>query len=174
MKIETERLSLRTYIESDYLDVFEIYSNPMNCEYLLFDAWDETNGKELFKKKLESTNYKECLNLAVVFEDKVIGDLVVRFDGMKDTYEIGYGFNETYHDQGFAYESCKALIEWLFISCNAHRLVAYLDARNEKSAALCERLGMRREAHYIQDFWYKDAWSDSFVYCILNKASNSL
>ena len=35
------------------------------------------------------------------------------------------------------------------------RIVANLDARNDRSAALCERLGMRRETHRLGDFWSK-------------------
>ncbi len=32
---------------------------------------------------------------------------------------------------------------------------------------LCERIGMRKEAHFIQDFWNKGEWTDSIVYGML-------
>jgi aminoglycoside 6'-N-acetyltransferase len=30
-----------------------------------------------------------------------------------------------------------------------------------------ERLGMRREAHYRQNFWFKGNWTDEYLYAIL-------
>ena len=44
---------------------------------------------------------------------------------------------------------------------------ARLDALNERSAALCERLGMRREAHFVRNEWFKGGWSDLLVYGLL-------
>jgi RimJ/RimL family protein N-acetyltransferase len=38
-----------------------------------------------------------------------------------------------------------------------HRVIAELDARNEASVALCGRLGMREEANFIEDLWFKGA-----------------
>lgn len=32
---------------------------------------------------------------------------------------------------------------------------------------LCERIDMRKEAHFIQDFWNKGEWTDSIVYGML-------
>ena len=38
---------------------------------------------------------------------------------------------------------------------------------SEIYAPLAERIGMRREAHYIQDYWFKGEWTDSFIYAVL-------
>ena len=42
-----------------------------------------------------------------------------------------------------------------------------MDARNLGSAKLCENIGMRREAHFIKDFYSKGEWTDSFIYGML-------
>ncbi len=42
-----------------------------------------------------------------------------------------------------------------------------MDARNLVSAKLCEKIGMRREAHFIKDFYSKGEWTDSFIYGML-------
>ena len=44
-----------------------------------------------------------------------------------------------------------------------------MDARNCDSARLCERLGMRKEAHFLKDYWNKGEWTDSFIYAILKE-----
>ena len=48
-----------------------------------------------------------------------------------------------------------------------HRVRAVLDPRNTPSAALCRRLGMRQEAHFVEDLWFKGEWGDTAVYAIL-------
>ncbi len=49
------------------------------------------------------------------------------------------------------------------------RLVAQIDADNERSAALAERIGMRREAHFVENEWFKGRWSDLLVYAVLDR-----
>lgn len=51
-----------------------------------------------------------------------------------------------------------------------HRLVAHLDPRNVRSAALCERLGMTREAHLRRDWPEADGtWTDNLIYGLLSE-----
>src|SRR5436190_1234172 len=50
-----------------------------------------------------------------------------------------------------------------------HRVSATLDPRNEASAALCRRLGMREEAHHVEDLWFKGEWGDTAIYAILDR-----
>ena len=50
-----------------------------------------------------------------------------------------------------------------------HRIFARLDARNEPSARLMERLGMRREALMRKSEWYKGEWTDVIWYAVLSE-----
>ncbi len=45
--------------------------------------------------------------------------------------------------------------------------MARIDPENARSVALAERLGMRREAHFIEEDWFKGRWSDLLVYAVL-------
>ena len=56
---------------------------------------------------------------------------------------------------GYATEAARAVLEMAFVHFGLRRVVANLDARNDRSAALCERLGMRREVDKRGDFWSK-------------------
>lgn len=49
-----------------------------------------------------------------------------------------------------------------------HRIVGHCDARNTASAQLMERLGMRREAHFVENEWFKGEWGSEYVYAILH------
>jgi aminoglycoside 6'-N-acetyltransferase len=54
-----------------------------------------------------------------------------------------------------------------FDDLDMHRAWAQLDPRNVPSARLCERLGLRREAYFRQDIWFKGEWGDTAVYALL-------
>jgi RimJ/RimL family protein N-acetyltransferase len=46
---------------------------------------------------------------------------------------------------------------------------AELDPRNAASIALCRRLGMREEAYFVEDLWFKGGWGDTGIYAILDR-----
>ena len=46
---------------------------------------------------------------------------------------------------------------------------ANCDDRNLASVRLMERLGMRREAHYIENFWDGEGWAGEYWYALLRR-----
>ena len=169
MRFNTERLTIRRFKRNDLHDVFNIYNNDETCKYLLHEKWTHENLEEEFKKKLENSilTKESMLSLAVVNCNKVIGDLSVWYTSMKDTVEIGFSFCEKVSGKGYATEAVSSLVKKLFDEFGVHRIQANLDARNKASQKLCDRIGMRKEAHFIQDFWNKGEWTDSIVYGML-------
>ena len=69
--------------------------------------------------------------------------------------EIGWTILPEHAGRGYATEAARAVLRLGFEHYGLRRIVANLDARNDRSAALCERLGMRRESHKRGDFWSK-------------------
>lgn len=169
MKLKTDRLSIRPFVVNDIEDTYEIYSKEEVCKYLLEDAWNNSTKEKEFNKKLNNKNLDKnsALSLAVILNEKVIGDISIWYTGMKETVEIGFVFNPKFAKKGYAQESVKAVIKELFNNYKVHRIQANLDARNTSSANLCNNLGMRQEAHFLKDFWNKGEWTDSYVYGML-------
>ena len=56
-----------------------------------------------------------------------------------------------------------------FEDVGLHRVVGRLDGRNSASAGLLARLGMRREAHLVENEWVKGEWTDEVVYAMLDR-----
>ncbi len=170
MEFTTERLTIRPFKSTDLQDVFAIYNDEDTCKFLLHNKWTQEDMQERFNKKLaNSVLTKESkLSLAVIYETKVVGDLSVWYTDMKDTVEIGYGFSNEVAGKGLATEAVSSLVNKLFSEFNVHRIQANLDARNTASQKLCERIGMRKEAHFIQNYWNKNEWTDSFVYGMIS------
>ena len=85
----------------------------------------------------------------------------------KKVYEIGWFFNRNYWRKGFAYEACKAIINYAFDTLNAHKIFAET-IDGEKSVNLMKKLGMKLEG--IQRSQIKDNsgnLADLYFYGIL-------
>lgn len=175
MRLDTERLVIRPFQAEDIQDVFAIYSDREVCQYLLHGEWRVDNMEEKFNKKRvnRSLTQNTMISLAVVLDEQVIGDLSAWYTDMKDTVEIGYSFSSLSGGKGYATEAVGSLVAHLFNDHRVHRIQATLDARNTASQKLCERIGMRKEAHFIQDYWNKNEWTDSIVYGILDYELNN-
>ena len=169
--ISTDRLTLRKLIQSDSDDVYKIYSDVETCRYLLHEPWTDQSKVELFEIEFIKDDFgsENGMNFAVVLNDTVIGVLSAWRTEMKKTAEIGFSFNKNYSGYGYATEAAMALLNHLFEDKNMHRVIANYDARNTASARLCERIGMRKEAHFIKDFWNKEEWTDSYIFAVLKK-----
>ena len=83
--------------------------------------------------------------------------------------EIGYTLARAHQGNGLASEAVLRLLAYLFDTLGLHRVRARCDADNLASAKLLERVGMRREAHYIENAWFKGKWGSEYEYAILDK-----
>lgn len=114
---------------------------------------------------------------AVCLKDtgKVIGHVDIRPEHDKKfcVYEIGYIFSPLYKGKGYATEALRKILQHGFENLNAHRIIADSYPENTASWKLLERLGMRREAHFVKCWPFgktKDGeinWNDVFFYGIL-------
>jgi RimJ/RimL family protein N-acetyltransferase len=100
----------------------------------------------------------------------VIGDVVLIWSSREHaTGEIGYVFHPDHSGQGFATEAVRALLDIAFGTYRFHRVTARIDARNLASLRLAERVGMRQEAHLVENEWFKGSWSDVIDFAMLQR-----
>ena len=81
--------------------------------------------------------------------------------------EIGFILNPAHHGNGYATEAARALLRVAFEELHLHRVCGRVDARNTASARVLERLGMRREAHLVENELVKGEWTDEAIYALL-------
>ena len=91
---------------------------------------------------------------------------VWRTEQERRTVEVGWTLDPAYGGNGYATEAVTAVLELAF-EHDVHRAVAQMDARNDTSARLATRVGMRQEAHFRRDFWSKGEWTDTVVFAVL-------
>lgn len=118
----------------------------------------------------ELTDEGQALTLGVERADSgtLVGDVVLFFRSIEHRGgELGYVFAPEHAGQGYATEAAAAVLALAFDRLGLHRVIARLDARNTSSARLAARLGMRQEAHLVQNEMFKGEWSDELVYALL-------
>jgi RimJ/RimL family protein N-acetyltransferase len=63
----------------------------------------------------------------------------------------------------------SAVVNYLFTDLGKHRIIASIDPRNTRSVKLLERLGMRKEAHFVKSVMIDGKWCDDCIYAILSE-----
>lgn len=171
LRRRTERLVLRSFRHGDEDDVLAYRRRADVVRYLPVEPMDDAAVCAYIDERLTATTIaadNDRIILAVEYDGRVIGDVVVGVGPLADRQaEIGWVFNPDYHGRGLATEAARELLAMAFGELRMHRVWAQLDPRNLASARVCERLGMRLEAHFREDFWFKGEWGDTSVYALL-------
>lgn len=165
MYIETGRMVIRDFTMNDINDMQDILGDAetmKNCEpaYTI-----EKTAEFLQKFCIEKNGAVAAIHKETA---KLIGYILFN-ELEKGVYEIGWIFNRNFWRQGFAYESCKAVIDYAFDKMNAHKVFAEA-IDGIKSVNLMKKLGMRQEG--IQRSQTKDNfgnWADIYFYGILSE-----
>jgi RimJ/RimL family protein N-acetyltransferase len=164
--LETERLLLRPFAPGDFESLLAIQSRPDVARWLYWEARDADAVRAALEEKLGDSG----LSFATVLKStgELIGDCsVFTVSDEHRQGEIGFVFHPGHHGCGYATEAARALLAFAFGECGFHRVIGRLEARNSASARVLERIGMRQEAHLVENEWVKGEWQSERVYAIL-------
>lgn len=171
--ILTERLALRPYGDGDLEALYDMLRRPEVVRYLYWDVKSREEAAEMLATRVTCDALRaegDWLVLAVTLRETgaVLGDVVLKWESREHRQgEIGFVFHPDHHGKGYAAEASRVLLRLGFDDLGLHRIVGRCDARNASSAALLERLGLRREAHLRENEWVKGEWTDELVYAML-------
>jgi RimJ/RimL family protein N-acetyltransferase len=171
--IETERLYLRPFEDDDLAELHAFYSRPDVARYLYWEAKELEGTREsliLKKKRTQLGETDSAVILAVILKESnvLIGEVMIFLRSTENRQgEIGFVFNPAYHGRGYATEAAKVALRLGFETAKLHRIYGRCDPRNTGSYKLMERLGMRREAHFIHNEIFKGEWGDELHYAML-------
>ena len=185
MIIDTERLILRPFVETDAEDVFEYLHKPaVNCfASMKLDTIEDAKAE--MKKRVGETEYY----FAITLKDsgKVIGEIDAfpeagepheGENAPQDTFSPCWMLNLNYTGKGYAYEAAHAFFDSLFNEKGARRIYAYTEDYNKPSQRLCEKLGMRREGLFLEFISFVNNpdgtphYENTYQYAILRKEWN--
>jgi RimJ/RimL family protein N-acetyltransferase len=171
----TERLVLRPFRDDD-LDAFHaIQSRPDVVRYLYWEPKSRDEVREMLGRRMLQTaidNEGDGLHLAA--DLRTTGELIGHFSLYYASQEhrqgeIGFVLHPEHRGHGYATEGSRLMLRFGFEDLGLHRIIGRCDARNTPSARVMERLGMRREAHLIENEFIKGEWTDEFTFAMLDR-----
>ncbi|HEX2373074.1 MAG TPA: GNAT family protein [Actinomycetota bacterium] len=171
--LTSERLVLRRFRPED-LEAFVAYrSNPEVARYQSWETPYRLTQARQFLRELQATHPDtpgEWFQFAVARRgvDRLIGDCAahVRADDPRQA-EIGFTLAPERQGHGYATEAVGRLLHYLLVERGKHRVSATCDDRNTRSAAVLERVGMRREGHLRESTWSKGEWTSDLLSAVL-------
>ncbi|WP_175622124.1 GNAT family N-acetyltransferase [Chryseobacterium schmidteae] len=140
MKIETERLVLKSIDESHVEDILKIRSNEVVNQFVKRIS-PKTNYDALdfiltIKKRVEN---KETFYWGISFKNQqnLIGTICLyRFSEDRKEAEVGYELLPDYHRKGIMSEALKAVLNFGFNELYLNEILAFTNKFNENSKSL--------------------------------------
>lgn len=169
----SRRLALRPLGRSDIAALVAYRGRPDVCRFVPFDPMGapeiaERVADRWARTTLDAEGQGLTLGVEVVASGELVGDVLLIWHSLEHRGgEIGYVFNPEFAGHGYATEAVHTLLHLAFDQLGLHRVTARVDVRNRRSADLALRLGMRQEAHLVENEWFKGEWSDEFDFALL-------
>lgn len=171
--IETERLLLRPFDADDLAALHAIHSDEGVVRYLYNDARTLEEVRHLLDRKIAGAAVRaegDWLSAAVALREteELVGDVSLLWASeVHRQGELGFVVHPTHQGNGYATEASRPILAFAFETLGLHRVIGRAEVRNVGSARVLEKLGMRREAHLVENEWVKDEWQSELIYALL-------
>ena len=149
--LETERLILRKVKKEDAKEAYNNWCNSDKVsKYVLWDKHSDVNVTEELYEMWEN-DYQNLDTFRWIVELKSTHELIGTIDVMGKKYfkynvcEIGYCYGEKFWNKGYASESLKRVIEFLFEEAGFEVIYADHMSNNPVSGKVMEKSGMKKE-----------------------------
>jgi RimJ/RimL family protein N-acetyltransferase len=167
----TERLRLRPVVVDDAEAFLRWRSRAEVVRFMYQPPWDLPTAQA--KLSTWSTapfeEVGDVLVLAIEADGDVIGEAMLKWAAGARQAELGYALHPDVSGRGLATEAARATLELAFTTYGFHRVYARIDEENVSSVRVAERLGMRLEAHLLENDLRDGVWSNEVVYALLDR-----
>lgn len=178
MLAESNRLHIRPIEKDDAEALFLYRSDKIANEYQSWIPENLNDVKSFIQRNPKEFNLAETWFQLVIIDKQsnlLIGDIGVHFFGNENVQvELGITLHKEFQGKGYATESLKLVIDYLFKTLNKHRISASLDPKNINSENMLKRLNFRKEAHFIKSYFHNNTWVDDVIYAMLKEDWNRL
>lgn len=155
-KLETERLFLRKFTESDIEALYEILSDEEVNRFLpWFPLKSMEEARAFFQERYASAYAKPqayAYAICLKSDNRPIGYIKVDMD---DSHDLGYGLKKEFWGRGIVTEAGKAIVEQVKRDGLPY-ITATHDIHNPRSGNVMKRLGMKYQYSYEERCQPKD------------------
>lgn len=172
LKLETDRLILRQYKESDLLDYHKLLSDKKNM-YFLDDITTNTleESRESLKDAIEVNGQGKARRFGIELKEKskLIG--AVGYDITAETPvgrvgHLGWFIMPEYQNRGYITEAAKSVLEFAFLQDNCVRVTTGCYKDNIPTQKVMAKVGFRKEAEKIEAQWHGGQMKDRLEFAI--------
>jgi ribosomal-protein-alanine N-acetyltransferase len=173
--LETERLILREWEESDADALFQLFSREEVVRYTPISVHTDPARSLATVKRFRARFHEQQQGMvwAITRKDtgEVIGETGIN-EWVKDHFRIaiGYSLNPNHWGNGFATEAVGRIITYAFDDFplfSVNRIEAQTDPANHASIRVLEKLGFTREAYLRQAEFEKGRPVDTLMFAKL-------
>ncbi|WP_343663980.1 GNAT family N-acetyltransferase [Chryseobacterium mucoviscidosis] len=167
MYLETQRLILRKFEETDAERLFLLDSDPEVMKYIGIPPLSDITESENVIKMIQQQYLDNGVGRLAVIEKET--GLLIGWSGLKlitqeingynNIYDLGYRFIPEYWGKGYALESAKASLDFGFNDLKAETIYAHAHSENEGSNHILRKLGFEKTGEFTEPdgicFWYE-------------------
>lgn len=167
MYLETQRLILRKFEETDAERLFLLDSDPEVMKYIGVPPLSDITESENVIKMIQQQYLDNGVGRLAVIEKE--NGLLIGWSGLKlitqeingynNIYDLGYRFIPEYWGKGYALESAKASLDFGFNDLKAETIYAHAHSENEGSNHILRKLGFEKTGEFTEPdgicFWYE-------------------
>jgi [ribosomal protein S5]-alanine N-acetyltransferase len=169
MELVTERLRIREFVLKDHAAVHRYASDPEVTRYMDWGP-NDLKATEVFLQEAagSASRYPRIrYALAAVRRDRneLIGSVELQVASEHgDRGVLCYVFARPSWGNGYATEAASALLRYGFDELGLRTISATCDPDNTGSAAVLEKIGMRREGRLRHSVYAREAWHDRLLF----------
>lgn len=165
--LETDRLWLREYTQSDFAGLYAILSDPETMKHYP-KPYDEKGTQRWLDWSFD--NYAKygfgLWAIELKGTGEFIGDCGITMQNIDGQMlpEIGYHINKEHWRRGYAKEAASGVRDWVFHHTDFDMVYSYMTATNVASYSTAASVGMTRVKQYLDD------GVPHLVYCITRES----
>lgn len=141
--IKTDRLTLDRIRSEDADDLIEIFRHEqVKATYMLPDLDDDASAHELFERIRVMSERDDKYVRGIYLKNKLIG-IINDTEITNSSIELGYAIHPDFHSKGYATETLKAMIDYLW-ERGFDEIIAGAFEENAASIRVMKKCGMTR------------------------------
>ncbi len=169
-RLETEHLIIRDMQDTDEAAFVAISQDEKYQRFYSEADCSPSKYQELTKLFVAQAKEHPRTSYQLAIEHKAngqfIGTVCLRLENDNQA-SIGCGLSRDYQGAGLIREAAYTLVNFGFSELDIHRVYAETISLNHGAIRLCRSLGMKQEAHFRENRFFKQRWWDTVVFAIL-------
>jgi ribosomal-protein-alanine N-acetyltransferase len=171
--LESKRLQFRKLTPKDATEILLLRGNPETMKYIPRPLIIDIDGALAHIKMInDKIDENTDINWAVTEKgnNKCIGIMgFYRTQPEHHRTELGYMITPEHWGKGYVTEAVTVLLDFAFNSLQFHSIEAVIDSRHIASERVLQKVGFVKEAHFKENFYYNNEFTDTVIYGLLKR-----